>query len=94
VQLFTGSLRLFQDICRTKKYRIVRDFCAKFINKLRGGKYGRKQDTRSGKYLEMQQLRQHAGSNHSAGDLSLLQTEMRISKRDLLPARLRLYGHG
>ena len=26
--------------------------------------------------------------------MPFLQTEMRISKRDLLPARLRLYGHG
>lgn len=44
--------------------------------------------------MEVQQLRQYRGGNQTAGDLPRLQAEMRISERDLLPARLRLYGNG
>jgi len=72
----------------------MRRFCAKLKNNFRGGKYGPKQNTNSGKYMEVQQLRQYRGGNQTAGGVSCLQTEMRISERDVLSARLRLYGNG
>ena len=44
--------------------------------------------------MEVQQLRQHARGNYAARNLPFLQAEMRISERDLLSARLRLYRNG
>jgi len=44
--------------------------------------------------MEMQQLRQHHCGDQAAGGMPGLQTEMRISECDLLPAGLRIYGDG
>ena len=66
----------------------------KEIIRRRDIKNGGKQSKYYEKYVEMQQLRQYCGGNQATGDLSFLQTEMRIYERDLLSTRLRLYGDG